>query len=147
MSFLMKRLWLRDKTCHIFKDTAVNRGIIFSNLTQRKSSRWRNSQNLVVTYCSGPFAPLYHELTLNKSNQREENLSITSEASCLSGQGERSSSSEGTHQARGWAGGTSSRTRQRACGVRARVSGATWCTSTADEAFCPRSSSPAQAHH
>lgn len=60
------------------KDTAVNLGIIFSNLNQRKSSRWRNSQDLVVTFCSRPFAPFYHELTLNESAQTRERKTTTS---------------------------------------------------------------------
>lgn len=66
LRFLMERLWLTVKPCDIFRATAVNLGIICSNLKQRKSSRRRNSQDLIGIFCSGPFAPLYHELTLNE---------------------------------------------------------------------------------
>lgn len=96
LRFLMERLWLTAKTCDIFRAIAVNLGIICSNLNQRKSSRWRNSQDLIGIFCSGPFAPLYHALTLNVWAASQRGKSHTF-CGLLLAWAER--------DARGWAGG------------------------------------------
>lgn len=47
-----------QKRCDIFRATTINLGAICNNLNQRKSSGWRNSQDLIGIFCSGPFPHL-----------------------------------------------------------------------------------------
>lgn len=139
LGFLMERLWLTAKTCDIFRATAVNLGIICSNLNQRKSSRLRNSQDLIGIFCSGPFAPSCHELTLNEwaAIQRGKSHDIVSVASCLCGQrGMQEAELVGSLRSCGFGSAVG----------QARGSGAVWGMSAVGE-MLPQLCSAAQAQH